>query len=273
LLKKKISFIGCGNMGEAILKGLLCSSFLKADEVGFFEKDPSRRDFIRNTYNIDSEDDVCSAARTSKYLLIAVKPQNIARLIEELKRCFRPESNCIISILAGISTSYYEKNLGSNASVIRVMPNTPALYNMGMITISPGKNAAGKDLEFVSGLMNKIGSSIVIEEDLQHISTAINGSGPAYFFLFCKALVEAAVNNGLDPDTARKLAAHTMIGSGEMIKRSEMDLEELISRVASPGGTTEKALQTFSSRKLEKIIAEAVENALKRSMELEKEMI
>jgi pyrroline-5-carboxylate reductase len=142
-----------------------------------------------------------------------------------------------------------------------------------MITISPGKNAERNDLDFVKDLMDKIGSSIVIEEDLQHISTAINGSGPAYFFLFCKALVEAAVNNGLDPDTARKLAADTMIGSGEMIKRSRLDLEELISSVASPGGTTEKALMTFGSRKFGKIVTEAVENALKRSMELEREMI
>jgi pyrroline-5-carboxylate reductase len=274
ILKEKIiSFIGCGNMGEAILKGLLGSSFLKASEVGFFEKDAARRDLIKNIYQVDAADDVCSASVISKYLLIAVKPQNIAQLMDELKECFKPESNCIISILAGISTSYFEKNLGNGASVIRVMPNTPALYNKGMVTISPGKNAEKKDLDFVKGLMDKIGSSIVIEEDLQHISTAINGSGPAYFFLFCKALIEAAVNNGLDPDTARKLAADTMIGSGEMIKRSQMDLEELISRVASPGGTTEKALLTFSNRKFEKIVAEAVENALKRSMELEREMI
>jgi pyrroline-5-carboxylate reductase len=153
------------------------------------------------------------------------------------------------------------------------MPNTPALYNKGMITISPGKYAGRQDLEFVTCLMDKVGSSIVMGEDLQHISTAINGSGPAYFFLFCKALSEAAVKNGLDRDTAKILSADTMIGAGEMIKRSGMDLEELISRVASPGGTTERALLTFRKRNFEKIIAEAVENALKRSMELEREIV
>jgi len=273
LEEKKISFIGCGNMGEAILKGLLGSLFLQAGEVGFFEKDASRRDYIKSKYQIDAADDVCGAAGISKYLLIAVKPQNIAKLMEELKQCFKPQRSCIISILAGISTSYYEEKLGNKASVIRVMPNTPALYNKGMVTISPGRNAGRKDLDFVTGLMEKIGSSIVIAEDLQHISTAINGSGPAYFFLFCKALVGAAVNNGLDPDTARKLAANTMIGAGEMIKRSEMDLEELISRVASPGGTTEKALLVFGKHDFEKIVEKAVESALKRSMELEKEMV
>ena len=260
-------------MGEAILKGLLGSSFLKAGEVGFFEKDDTRRDFIRNKYCIDAADDVCRTAYVSKYLLIAVKPQDIALLIEELKQCFSQENNCIISILVGISTSYYEKKLGTGASVIRVMPNTPALYNKGMVTISPGRNAGRQDLDFVTGLMGKIGSSIVIEEDLQHISTAINGSGPAYFFLFCKALIEAAVNNGLDMDTAGKLAADTMIGAGEMIKRSELSLEELISRVASPGGATEKALLTFDKCKFGKIVTEAVESALKRSRELEREMI
>ena len=172
-------------MGEAILKGLLDSSFLKEGEVGFFEKDASRKDFIKEKYHIDPLDDACSATRISKYLLIAVKPQNISKLTEELKICFDAERNCIISILAGISTSYYEDKLGKGASVIRVMPNTPALYNKGMVTISPGSNASKQDLDFVKELMGKIGSSIVIEEDRQHISTAINGSGPAYFFLFC----------------------------------------------------------------------------------------
>jgi pyrroline-5-carboxylate reductase len=272
LKEKKISFIGCGNMGEAILNGLLDMSFLGPDDMGFLEEDASRRDYIKNKYMIKPFTGICSMIKKSKYLIIAVKPQDIARLVKTMSECFRKENNCIISIAAGISTSYYEKNLGEGTSVVRVMPNTPALYKKGMITISRGKYAAQSELDFVRELMGSIGSCIIIDEGLQHISTAINGSGPAYFFLFCQALIEAAVKNGLDPGTARKLAAVTMTGSGEMIERSGIDMEELISKVASPGGTTERALLTFRENGLHKIVEKAVENALKRSRELEREM-
>jgi len=259
-------------MGEAILNGLLEMSFLGPDDVGFLEKDASRRDYIINKYMIESFTDICTIVKRSKYLIIAVKPQDIAALIKTMGDCFRKENNCIISIAAGISTSYYEKNLGQGTSVLRVMPNTPALYKKGMITISRGKYAAQSELDFVMELMGSVGKCSIIDEDLQHISTAINGSGPAYFFLFCQALIEAGIKNGLDPGTARKLAAVTMTGSGEMIMRSGIDMEELISKVASPGGTTERALLAFREKGLHEIVEKAVESALKRSRELEREM-
>ncbi len=259
-------------MGEAILNGLLEMSFLGPDDIGFLEKDASRRDFIKNKFMIEPFTSICSIVKKSRYLIIAVKPQDIAGLVKAMGECFRKGNNCIISIAAGISTSYYEKNLGQRTSVVRVMPNTPALYKKGMITISRGKYAPKSDLDFVMELMGSVGNCIIIDEDLQHISTAINGSGPAYFFLFCQALIEAAVKNGLDPGTARKLAAVTMTGSGEMIERSDTDMEELMSKVASPGGTTEMALLTFREKGLNKIVEKAVESALKRSRELEKEM-
>ena len=122
------------------------------------------------------------------------------------------------------------------------------------------------------GVLGKIGESMIIDERLQNISTAINGSGPAYFFFFCKALIEAASANSADEDLARKLVTGTIIGAGEMLSRSKLEVDDLISKVASPGGTTEKALETFKDRKLKQTVKEAVENALKRSIELEKEM-
>jgi len=270
--KKTISFIGCGNMGEAILKGLIESRLIAPDKIGFFEKAEKRRDYITKKYNIASSDDVCSLVENSKYILVAVKPQNIAGLIRDMKGCYQNGRNCIISIAAGISTGYYEKSLGKGTSVIRVMPNTPAIYKKGMITVSSGNYAGEDDLAFVMQIMGKIGRCMVIDEALQHISPAINGSGPAYFFLFGKALMQAAAENGLDESTARKLVAHTMAGSAEIMARSVSGMDELISKVASPGGTTEKALTVFKDRGLESIIADGVENALKRSKEIEKDM-
>ena len=259
-------------MGEAILKGLLGSGFLDRQDISFYEKDDTRSRYITGEYGISPAGSICSCIRGARYNLIAVKPQNIAKVVDEARGCFDKKLNCIISIIAGISTGYYERKLGRGTPVIRVMPNTPALYNRGMITISPGRSAGKKDVVFVKGLMEKIGECMVIDEGLQHISTAINGSGPAYFFLFSRSLIEAACRHGLDAETARKLVAGTITGTGEMLKRSELGIGSLISRVASPGGTTEKALETFRAGGLENIVREAVENALKRSKELEKEM-
>jgi pyrroline-5-carboxylate reductase len=141
-----------------------------------------------------------------------------------------------------------------------------------MATISSGQYSSEKDQQFTAGLMGKVGECIMIDEELQNISTAINGSGPAYFFLFCKYMIEAAVKNGMQEDDARKLVTGTMIGSGIMARRSSLEMDKLISRVASPGGTTEKALQVFSDESMGDIISRAIGSAVKRSVELEDEL-
>ena len=255
------------------MKGILESTFMGPEEIWFFEKDFSRMEYIKSTYSVSAADEITAAVGNSRNVLMAVKPQNINSVIKDVKKAFDREKNCIVSIIAGVSTGYYEKILGEGASVIRVMPNTPAIYKKGMITISLGKFTRKEDIIFVSQLMEKIGECVLIDESLQHLSTAINGSGPAYFFLFCKAMVDAAAANGLDKEMARKIVTETILGAGEMLKRSNLEIGELISRVVSPGGTTEVALATFREKKLEQIVRDAVGNAQKRSKELETEIV
>ncbi len=259
-------------MGEAILKGALDSSFLNSSGMTFYEKSNNRRDYIKNNYGILPSGNICSAVRSSKYILFAVKPQDIKNIIKDIARCFSKDLNVIISIAAGISTGLYEKELGEGTSVIRIMPNAPAMYKRGMSTLSRGKFSSDGDEEFALNLMKRLGECIVIEEELQDISTAINGSGPAYFFVFCKSLIEAAMKNGLSGQSAGKLVTETMIGSGFMMKEEGFEIDRLIKKVASPGGTTESALKTFMNEGMGDIIKKAVENALRRSKELEKEV-
>ncbi len=268
----KVTFIGCGNMGEAILKGITASGFIGNKSITFYEVDKKRSEYIKNTYGIDMAGSISESARNSEYILLAVKPQNIKKVLMELKKCFKQDINSVISIVAGISTDFIEKSLGGQSSVIRVMPNAPALFNSGMATISSGRYSSERDRQFTEELIKQTGKYIIIDGDLQNISTAINGSGPAYFFLFCKYIIEAAVKNGISEDIARRLVTETMIGSGIMMNGSDLEMDELISKVASPGGTTEKALQVFASRCLGDIVIEAVEDAAKRAKELEENL-
>ncbi len=257
-------------MGEAILKGVLDSGFMGPGEIIFFEINKSRREAIGQAYKIfkaESIDDVIIKAVT---ILIAVKPQDINIILDEIKKSFDHNRNRIISIAAGIPTDYMENRLKSPASIIRVMPNAPALYKKGMAAISRGKFVKNSDLKFAEDLIGNIGDYVIVEEKFQNTATALSGSGPAYFFLFCKYMIEAGIKNGLDEDTARQMVINTMIGAGIMIKNSKTNIDGLIKMIASPGGTTEKALEEFYSKDLEKTIHFAVEKAIKRAHDLSK---
>jgi pyrroline-5-carboxylate reductase len=265
----KLGIIGCGNMAEAILRGVLESKFLESVEIFAFEINQERKEYISGKYHITFADDLQSLAKNSNYILISVKPQNISSLLDKLKTCFDYERNVIISIAAGVSTNYIVRKLESDAPVIRIMPNTPAIVKKGMAAISKGLYSTGKDIEFARNLMSSLGSYVVVDEKFQDTVTAVSGSGPAYFFLFCKYLIEAASKNGLDKETSELLVINTMVGAGEMMQKIEMDADHLIKRVASPGGTTEAALKKFSENDLERIVLESVESAIKRSRELQ----
>jgi len=264
-----LGIIGCGNMGEAILKGILEGGFLKTDQVIFYEKDGSRKKYIEDKYKIIAADSIIRITEDAIHMLIAVKPQDLRNVLEQIKIKFNLEKNSIISIVAGIPTDYIEKVLETNASVIRIMPNAPALYARGIAAVSGGKFAKEKDLLFSKELINSVGDYVVVDEEYQNMVTALSGSGPAYFFLFCKYLIEAGIEKGLDPETSKKLVIKTMIGAGVTAEKSGTELDDLIGRVASPGGTTEAALKEFAKGRIDKIIKKAVESARKRAYELQ----
>ena len=265
----RLGIIGCGNMGEAILGGTLNSGFLKSDEIIFYDKDNYRKNYIKKKYKIYPAEGIAEIIKKSSYILLAVKPQDIKTVLDEIKSCFDCKTNSIISIVAGVSTDYIEKRINSDASVIRVMPNAPALFEKGMAAISKGRFVRNRDLQFSEKLIKSIGDYVVIEEKYQNIATALNGSGPAYFFLFCKYLIESGIQNGLDPEISKKLVTGTMVGAGIAMEKSRIGLSGLIKNIASPGGTTERALREFERNGLDKIVYSAVEVALKRAYELQ----
>ncbi|MEA2016323.1 MAG: pyrroline-5-carboxylate reductase [Actinomycetota bacterium] len=265
----RLGIVGCGHMGEAILKGVLDSSFLNAGQIVFIEKNKSRKEHITGKYKISAAKDITELVKGSSYIFLAVKPQDLKSVLMEIKKSFSCKKNTIISIAAGVPTYYIEEILNLNASVIRIMPNAPALFGSGMAAVSSGRFTKNADLLFSEKLINSVGDYVYIDEKFQNIATALSGSGPAYFFLFCKYLIEAGIKNGLNEEISRKLIAGTMIGAGIAIEKSGEEMDRLIKKVASPGGTTEKALEEFDRSKLDEIITRAVESAKKRAYELQ----
>jgi pyrroline-5-carboxylate reductase len=269
LKSHKLGIIGCGNMGEAILKGILSSFFLKENQLICYDKNSYREGYTTDKYKVVAADDITSLIEKAKYILLAVKPQDLKSVLEQIKINFNFKKNSIISIVAGIPTSFIEKMLDSDASVVRIMPNTPALYSSGIAAISGGKFAKDGDLSFAKKLIKSVGDYVLIDEKLQNTVTALSGSGPAYFFLFCKYLIEAGIENGLKPEISRKLIVDTMIGAGVTLKKSGSEPDSLIKKVASPGGTTEMALREFEKERIGKIIKKAVDSARKRAYQLQ----
>lgn len=265
----KLGIIGCGNMGQAILKGILDGEFSSPDQIIVYDVSDSIKKHIVNNYRLAFGKSNNEVVKKSKYILIAVKPQNLNTVLEEIKMVFDREKNVIISIVAGIPTYYIEKKLNTDAPIIRIMPNTPALVKQGMSAVSKGKFASEDDFAFAINLIKSIGDYVVVEEKYQNVATALSGSGPAYFFVFCKHLIEAGIRNGLSEDISKKLVIGTIVGASEMIKKSEIGIEKLIEMVKSPGGTTEKALHKFNEEKIDKIVLEAVNSAIRRAYELQ----
>lgn len=241
-----ISIIGAGNMGRAIASGIKAKVF-------FSDK------FKRISDNV-------TAAKRSDIIILAVKPQDIAGVLKEIRPYVK--NKLIISIAAGISTGSIEKALGK-VRVIRVMPNMPAMVGKGISAISRGKFAKPADLKIASGIFAALGEVVRVKEKMMDAVTAVSGSGPAYYFLFTHFLAEAAKAQGLEKGLALKLARAAFIGAAEVASRNKnISMEEFVKKVASKGGTTEAALKVFKDKKLELTIKKAVAGAAHRSKKL-----
>lgn len=271
MIKEKIyilGIIGLGNMGSALLSGVINSGFLKSEEIAVCDADSEKVRKFENIFKVKSFKNLKEIVLSSKYILLAVKPQSVQDILPVFQENCNIEKNVILSIAAGLSTNFFEKTIG-DIPVIRIMSNTPALYNKGMSAISSGNFAQKKHMDFTEQLMRSVGTTVLLDEKHQNIATALSGSGPAYFFLFCKLMVDFAVEKGLDKETAKKMVINTMLGAGEVLIKSEKTMDELIRAVTSPGGTTEKALNKFKESNLNKVFFEALSAALNRSVELE----
>lgn len=256
--KYKLGFIGYGNMAKAIVKGVLNSGYLKESQIAV------SRQSICNDLPFFCTNDNNFILNNCEYVVLAVKPQ----VFKQINLSVRP--NCIISIMAGISSDYISNKLNTQ-NVIRVMPNTPSQIAKGVSVIAQNAcNAQAND--FCKNVFESIGSVYYQPEELFHAVTCVSGSGPAYAYYFAKAMIEAGVLNGLDYDTSKNLTIDTIIGACEMIKRNpQTDIDKLIENVCSKGGTTIQAVNCFRENSLEKIVEKGMTACKNRSIQLGEE--
>jgi pyrroline-5-carboxylate reductase len=267
LKNKTIAFLGAGNMGEALIRGLLAGKTVTPSQIVATDVRPERLGELAKTFGIRTTDDNVKAVTDADIILLAVKPQQMSAVLAPLKSAATAHK-LYISIAAGVTTARIEHELGGKARVVRVMPNTPALVGAGAAALSKGVHATDDDLSTAELILGAVGTVVRVEERYIDAVTALSGSGPAYVFYVTEAMIEGGVAAGLDEALARKLAIQTVFGAAKLMVESGEDPESLRRKVTSPGGTTEAALKVMSGRKLAEIFAEAIKAAEQHSREL-----
>jgi pyrroline-5-carboxylate reductase len=252
-------------MGSSIIKSLLMKS-ITSDQICIADKSPEKLEQLKSQYQVEVKE-IAAIGESCNVIFLAVKPQDLADVLNKLKQTIQPET-VVISIAAGKTIKFIEDQLQTNNPVIRAMPNTPAQIGKGISAIAAGAKVSSDELKIATELFSTTGEVVVVTEDKIDAVTALSGSGPAYFFYFIEAMVKAGVELGLTDEIATKLAIETISGSAAMLKESNLDAATLRKNVTSPKGTTAAALEVFSNNDLENIILKAMSAAKNRAQEL-----
>lgn len=264
-MSKRTAVIGAGVMGETLLSGLIRAG-RSAEDLVVVEKRPERAAELSEKYGVPVVADVAAAAEADTVLLV-VKPQDMADVLGEIAPALRP-GQLLVSLAAGITTSFIESHVPAGVAVVRVMPNTPALVDEGMAAISPGTHCDETHLAEAEDLLASVGKVVQVPEKQQDAVTAISGSGPAYVFFIVEAMIEAGVHLGLPRTTAYELAVQTLVGSAAMLRETGEHPAVLREQVTSPGGTTAAALRELEVHRVRAAFLAALEAARDRSREL-----
>lgn len=279
----RIAIIGGGNMGEALLAGLIRAG-RPARELVVSEKASERADYLAQTYSVRVIP-MAEAVENASFVIVAVKPADAESVVVEIATAAgRAESDAVeqvlVSVVAGVTSAFYEAHLPAGYPVIRVMPNAPALVGAGITALARGRFATSEQLSEAAELFSGVGGVLTVSEAQLDAVTAVSGSGPAYFFLFLEALIDAAVAAGLSRAVATELAVQTMAGSVAMLMertegggagaagRPDTTAAELRAMVTSPGGTTAAGLRELERGGVRAAVAAAVEAAKTRSEQL-----
>ncbi len=269
---QKISILGAGSMGTAILAGLLKSGF-EGSQVAVTTKSQANADKLRDelgvtAFALDSDAQANSrSVEGADVVLLAVKPGYVLEVLGQIASSIRPDA-LVISVAAGITTAAMESALGGDVAVIRSMPNTPAIVSKAVTGLAAGSRSTAAQMALARELFGTIGSVLVVDEDQIDQLSTVSGSGPAYVFYFIEQFTAAAVDLGFTVEQARLLVEQTFAGASDLLLNSGKTPEELRRQVTSPNGTTMRAIEVFEGADLHQLFAKATAAALARAKEI-----
>ena len=264
-MPSRVAILGAGVMGETLLSGLIRSG-RRAEDLLVGERRSSRAAELQERYGVDVVGNV-EAAQKADTLTLVVKPQDMGDLLSEIAPVVRP-GQLVVSLAAGITTSFVESRLPDGVAVVRVMPNTAALVDEGMAAISRGSHCDEQHLIEAESLMASTGRVVRVPEKQQDAVTAVSGSGPAYIFFVVESMIEAGVHLGLPRSTAAELVVQTVVGSAKLLRETGEHPTVLREQVTSPGGTTAAAVRELEDHKVRAAFLTALEAARDRSRAL-----
>lgn len=266
---KRIAILGVGNMGLALMRGLIDSGAVPAERIVVHNRRPAKTEGLAEAYGVHPAESNAACVRGADIVLVAVKPQIFGRVLEEIRDDLGDA--LVLSVAAGITCGQIERTLGGTPRVVRAMPNTPSTIKEGATAICPGAHANESDLEQAQAILSEISKVFVVDEVHMDAVTGLSGSGPAYVMLIIEAFADAGVKVGLSREIAQALAVQTIRGSARMLQVSDEHPGRLRDQVTSPGGTAIAGLHTLEEGGLRTTIMNAVEAATRRATELGEE--
>lgn len=263
-MNKRVGFIGCGNMGSAMVGGLIESKFLEADDIIVSTKTEKSAKKLKDQFGIETTLDSKLVAKESDVIILAVKPFMYKEMISKIKSELSKDK-LIITIAAGISISNMEEWTDENAKIIRTMPNTPALVGQAMSAVCPNENISDEELDYCVKVFQSFGECVQLEEKDFHAFTALCGSSPAYVYMFIEAMADAAVKLGIPRAKAYKMAAQSVLGSSKMVLETGKHPGELKDAVCSPSGTTIEAVVELEKLGFRNSVIQAIDKCAEKS--------
>lgn len=267
IVDKKIGFIGCGNMGKAILGGLVASKLVPAENITVYNRSAKSVEAISQEFGSRGTNSADEVAKEADVLIVGVKPNMMANILGEIRDALKPNA-IIVSIAAGVTLETLEFALKDGQKVVRVMPNTPALVNAGMSSITPNKQVSEDESALIVEIFSSFGRAEIVPEYLIHSVVGVSGSAPAYVFMFIEAMADAAVLGGMPRAQAYQFAAQAVMGSAKMVLETGKHPGELKDMVCSPGGTTIEAVKVLEQKGLRAAVMDAMQSCMAKSEEM-----
>jgi len=263
----KISFVGGGNMGEAMLSAILNKGLATPEDISVSDINEARLKYLGQEYGIAVMCNNQKVVDGGDVVILAIKPQNLADVMTELNGQLK-SAQLVLSIIAGARIDTLRPGL-NHSCIVRSMPNTPAQIGEGMTVWTATAEVTGQQRGWIGSILGAMGREICVnDEEFIDMATAVSGSGPAYIFLLVESLVDAAMNIGLPRDIAHELVIQTVLGSGHFVRKSDKPPSELRRMVTSPGGTTAAALLKLEEGNFTELLIQAVVAAYNRAKEL-----